>query len=163
MRRLVRELVLRGGQKRLAYIGFSAVKDVSDQRCRGIAAQCADMGIPFGPKDVFSLKSLSSVDAALIDKIISRSYDGVLCFNDNFAVAFAMAALRRNIPVPQRIALTGFDDTSIQALMGFKIDTVRLSSHRLGSGASDRQTSTWSAPAALCSRVECILKIGYYS
>jgi DNA-binding LacI/PurR family transcriptional regulator len=55
-----------------------------------------------------------------------------MCFNDFVAVTFLNAALAAGFSVPGDFALTGFDNSPVRQLTLRKIDSINLSTYRLG-------------------------------
>ncbi len=137
MKRLVENMFnKRGITLKPAFVGFSKLPSVSNQRAIGVLKACEKLNIPFDmEKDVFIVDSIDELSKKVLPVIKERGYNGVLCFNDLMAVSLYQAALRRNWFVPDLFSLSGFDNSPILQLMEQRIDTIEFSLLQLGTEA----------------------------
>lgn len=132
MERLLDAVSAKRAEVRPCYIGFDPVPYVSEARFAGLLAGCARRGIRFGEKDAFLLGSLAGITGELLETILSRGYNAVFCFNDLAAVYLYRTASAAGIPVPERFSLTGFDRSPVRELAARRVDTIHLSTKKLG-------------------------------
>jgi LacI family transcriptional regulator, gluconate utilization system Gnt-I transcriptional repressor len=62
--------------------------------------------------------------------------DAVVCVSDTLALGAWCEAMRRGLPVPQRLALTGFGDTDFAGASGIGLTTVRVDGDTIGRTAA---------------------------
>ncbi|MFW6155478.1 MAG: LacI family DNA-binding transcriptional regulator [Planctomycetota bacterium] len=140
MRRLVAELVARRDEDdedalRPCYLRLEAIRDIADDRQRGIVAGCRETGVRFTKRDVIGVESIADVDPALVDRIARRRYNAVLCFNDVVAAAFCQAARAAGLDPSRRWEVTGFDNSPLRDLMRPRPATISLPVRTLGEQA----------------------------
>lgn len=71
-------------------------------------------------------------DAVFVAEVLAKHKpDGIACVNDMTAAKVQRSLLRQGIKIPQQIKLTGFDDTSMAALLSVPLTTVRQSSEAM--------------------------------
>lgn len=61
-----------------------------------------------------------------------RAPDGIICGNDQIALAVLSAAASRGIRVPDDLAVVGYDDTEAASLASIPLTTVRQPSYEMG-------------------------------
>ena len=139
MRRLVGELAVHRRDcdeaLRPCYLRLEAIRDIADDRQRGIVAGCRTAGIRFTKRDVLGVEAIANVDKRLIDRIDRRRYNAVLCFNDVVAAAFCQAARAAGIDPARRWEVTGFDNSPLRDLMRPRPATISLPVRTLGEQA----------------------------
>jgi LacI family transcriptional regulator len=64
-----------------------------------------------------------------------REIDGLFCFNDLVALGALQACGEFGIPVPQRLAIVGFDDIRLARLTVPQLTTIRVDKYGLGTGS----------------------------
>jgi len=139
MRRLVAELAARcdvdGAELRPCYLRLEAIRDIADDRQRGIVAGCREAGVHFTRRDVIGVSAIANVDPALVGRIDRRGYNAVLCFNDVVAAAFCQAARVAGFDPARQWAVTGFDNSPLRDLMRPRLATISLPVQTLGEQA----------------------------
>ncbi|MER6527396.1 LacI family DNA-binding transcriptional regulator [Streptomyces sp. NPDC001508] len=64
--------------------------------------------------------------AAVADTIVKKELDGVVAFNDDYAMLTLAGLLDRGIPVPSQVAIVGADDQPVSAFARPSITSIRL-------------------------------------
>jgi LacI family gluconate utilization system Gnt-I transcriptional repressor len=74
-----------------------------------------------------------------LDALLKRRPDveALFCASDVLAAGALFECQRRGIPVPERLAIAGFDDIEIAALVHPPLTTVRLPHHAIGARAAE--------------------------
>jgi LacI family transcriptional regulator len=127
------ERVLRcRGEARPAYLSFLPATPVNGYREEGFRAACRAHEIVCDESAVWRISRLEEIDAALVRSIVEAGHDTVMCFNDFVAVTFLNAAFVAGFSVPGDFALTGFDNSPVRQLSVRKVDSINLSTYRLG-------------------------------
>lgn len=132
MHRLLDALVRTRGEVRPCYLGFPAIPQVSDLRREGLRLAAVKAGVPFPAEAALDLSSIGEITPALLERLLSRGYNALLCFNDVFAVYTYQCALSMGLRVPRDFALTGFDNSPVRSLVTESITTVDLNVSELG-------------------------------
>lgn len=92
-------------------------------RERAVTDACAAAGLP-APESLGVAIDQSSADAALATL---EPGTGVICYNDDVAIALMTAAARRGWRVPDDVGLIGMDDTPLAQVMNPRLTTVGYS------------------------------------
>ncbi len=105
--------LLASGKKQIVY--FGSMSDVRDQkRYLGYAQAMENAGLP--PRNI-SPNTVSSVSIGAGMLSLARQLypqtDGIFCTNDDIAVGVLQECLRLQIPVPERMAISGFHGLDI--------------------------------------------------
>ncbi|QIG38742.1 LacI family transcriptional regulator [Microbacterium sp. 4R-513] len=145
--RLQVEHLLGSGRRRLAFAGSAdpRITDLVTQRCelarRTLSTQT---GAEFVAEATITEENAAQTLHAWMD----RGVDGVVAYNDDIAAIVLSAALRSAIPVPERLAIVGHDDTPLAALLVPSLSTVRVDNAGLGRFLAELALSaaTGSAP-----------------
>ncbi len=117
---------------RPCFIGFSPLGPLSRLREQGVRLTCAAHGTELLDSDVFNIEQINELQTTVLDTILARKYNCVLCFNDLLAVSIYQSTLRRGLLIPQTFSLSGFDNSPILQLLDQRIDTIEFSIHALG-------------------------------
>ena len=80
-----------------------------------------------------------ALGATMFEQIVSQAppVDAVFFCNDDLAQGALLAALRMGIPVPQRVAVAGFNDLTGSDQMLPPLTTVRTPREEIGVAAAD--------------------------
>ncbi|NLF30323.1 MAG: LacI family transcriptional regulator [Planctomycetes bacterium] len=139
MRRLVAELVAARGDHREplrpCYVRLEPIRDIADDRQRGVVEGCRQARIRFTRRDVIAIEAIADVDRRLVDRVDRGGYNAVLCFNDVVAAAFCQAAGAAGADPARRWAVTGFDNSPLRDLMRPRPATISLPVQTLGEQA----------------------------
>jgi DNA-binding LacI/PurR family transcriptional regulator len=97
----------------------------------------ADAGLPFDPCLVVpGLPSIRGGYEAALRLLDNQIIDALFCYNDLMAIGTIVACNHKDLSIPGDIALVGFDDISISALISPSLTTVRIAQYELGKLAS---------------------------
>jgi LacI family gluconate utilization system Gnt-I transcriptional repressor len=134
---MTRHLLARG-RKRIAFISLPpGQNDRAASRLAGYRAALAEEDIPFDGDLVlhttFALREGRIALARLL--ALPEPPDAVFCGSDLWAAGMAAECRRRNIRVPQDLAIAGFNDQEIAAEMDPRITTIRVPRYEIGQRA----------------------------
>lgn len=130
---LTRHLLTEHGYRRLAFVGTPEGSPDVTARWEAFLAAHREAGArpPAGP----TLVALAQADGAIAaqklfdegdqDDESGERPDAVVCANDETALGLILGALGRGLRVPEDIAVTGFDDMPMAALVRPGLTTVR--------------------------------------
>lgn len=144
----------------LGYIGaWPKDNDRARDRRRGFAAACKSAGIVVRDNWCIETDLDLPAGARAMATLLDRHPDlrAVFCSADTLAVGAMFEVQRRNIPIPGRVAIAGFDDLDIAAQMVPALTTLRVPRYDIGRRAGE----------LLCERLagrtvpEPVINIGY--
>ena len=135
MKAIMRHMIEVHGYKRIAFIRGVEGQIEAEERFRAYKDELKAHNIAFNEKLVvqgdFTPDSGRAAIRTLIDKRGVR-FQAVVAANDRMAFGALEALQMRGIPVPDTIALTGFDDVREAQSLGVPLTTVRQSFSELG-------------------------------
>jgi len=113
--RAATEHLIASGRRRIAAVGVQShlFNATSRYRLRGFRQALADAGLPAPAEREKAVKTLHRGDGhrAMLELLDSAEPpDAVFCFTDELALGALRAAADRGVPVPESVALAGFDD-----------------------------------------------------
>lgn len=120
---------------RACFIGFTPAVPVTTYREEGFRTACSTLDLPCHTGSVRRIDSLEEIDESFVRSIVGDGFNTVMCFNDFVAVYFFQAALAAGVRIPEDLSLTGFDNSPVRRLAVKEIDTINLSTKRLGEAA----------------------------
>jgi LacI family transcriptional regulator len=129
---LLSRVVDAGSLKRVLYLGYLPVRDVSELRKQAIGKAVRKRGMDFNASNWMDLKSLDDLTEAELAELIKGGFSPIMCFNDMLAVYVYQLALKAGYSVPENFSLTGFGNSPVGELTLKKIDTVNLSVKEMG-------------------------------
>ncbi|MFP4373613.1 MAG: LacI family DNA-binding transcriptional regulator [Spirochaetaceae bacterium] len=135
MHRLLEHLSACRDDARPCYIGFTPAVPVTTYREEGFRSACVSLDRSCRSGAVRRIDTLDQIDEGFVRSIVADGYNAVMCFNDFVAVYFYQAALAAGLRIPEDLALTGFDNSPVRRLAVKRIDTITLSTGRLGEEA----------------------------
>lgn len=148
MRALVRHLVADHGYRSLAYLAGRADSPDNVARALAFQAEAAATGAraeagPLWQGDYSALGGAKVIAAALdAGRELPRA---IVCANDQAALGVMHALARREIRVPDEVAVTGFDDVPVARHLHPPLTTIRQPIKDLGATAFDVLYSTITA------------------
>jgi PAS domain S-box-containing protein len=139
-RQAVDHLIDHHGLTRIAVIRGPEGHQEADERFRAYADSLAEHGIPLDPQlvapgDFVELKGSEAVRILLDER--DTEPEAIVCANDDMALGALRALRRRGIRVPNDLALVGFDDLEISALVRPPLTTVRQPLYEQGRRAGE--------------------------
>ncbi|MGD8402411.1 MAG: substrate-binding domain-containing protein [Anaerolineales bacterium] len=135
---IMRHLIEVHGYKRIAFIRGVEGQIESEARFEAYKSELEAHGIPFNEKLVvegdFTPESGRAAIRTLIDKRGVR-FQAIVAASDRMAFGALEDLQQRGIPVPDSIALTGFDDVREARSLGVPLTTVQQSFSNIGKQA----------------------------
>jgi LacI family transcriptional regulator len=131
--------LLEHGRRRLVFAGDPETSHDIAARYAGFAAALGEAGLTeaLPPLRVwFEESSAPEIVAALLDA--GDAVDGLVCANDELALATLTLLRRRGVAVPDDVAIVGFDDIMASRYVDPGLTTVRQPTHELGRWAAIR-------------------------
>lgn len=112
------------GYRKPAYIGFAMHPRSEERRsaCIGAMNRLYDIG----EKLVEEIPHPRMVTLELVQSLIDRGADVLLCFNDEIALRVYAVCSEARIKIPEDVAVTGYDDIPAAELSHPRLTTVRL-------------------------------------
>lgn len=134
------EHLLSRGYRRLAFVGSRLDADYrAQQRCDGMQRHCADRQL--GTVTLIEVAAGNGQDIGwrVLDDILRAEPDLEALFfaNDDMAVGAMLRAQRDGIPVPDRIAIAGFNGLPISNLVTPRLTTIISPREHIGHRAAD--------------------------
>jgi DNA-binding LacI/PurR family transcriptional regulator/signal transduction histidine kinase len=128
MRRITEHMITRHRSRSIAYIGGPPHHPESAVRLAGVRAAIADAGLELPDEHIvfgdFTPIPAQDAVATLLDNR-DADFDTIICANDATAAGAIKELRRRSIRVPEKIAVTGFDDSWWSAMTSPAITTAR--------------------------------------
>mgnify|MGYP001024789189 CR=1 FL=1 len=119
------------GHRRLAFAGpFTKTGGVISRRCQGFSDTLTHKGIPVTVNHIYDLEKMNPED--IIDSILKdpEPPTGIFAFSDEFAMELYSAASRKNLHIPERLSVIGFDDLPIGCSLPSSLTTIRQDINR---------------------------------
>ena len=121
------------GCRRIAHLGGPALREATDSRMVGYQQALESVGYPFDPKLVWRCSpSIRGGYQAAIQFFKEERPDGVFCYNDLIAIGTLVACRQLGLRVPQDVAIVGFDDIAMAALVDPGLSTIRVRQVEMG-------------------------------
>jgi LacI family transcriptional regulator len=121
------ELLIARGYRRIAFVTGPARHSDSRARLEGYKAALEAHGLPFRAElcaeGLFTFAS--GIEAADTLLSLPEPPDAIMAANDDMAAAILWVAHRRNLKLPEGLAVTGFDDTLIATRVWPALTTIR--------------------------------------
>ena len=123
--RLVANLLLDAGHRRLAYVAGSANSSTNRDREKGFTDRLWERGIPQIVREqaAYSYESGHAAAHALLAR--DDPPDAVFCASDITALGVRDAARERGVRVPDDLAIVGFDDIPMAGWAAYDLTTIR--------------------------------------
>ena len=138
MKAIMRHLIEVHGYRRIAFIRGVEGQIEAEERFRAYQEELEAHNIPYNEKLVvqgdFTPDSGRAAVRTLMDKRSVR-FQAIAAANDRMAFGALEALQIRGVPVPDTIALTGFDDVREAQSLGVPLTTVKQSFSELGRDA----------------------------
>jgi DNA-binding LacI/PurR family transcriptional regulator len=132
--RMATEHLLRGGRRRIAFIGGPAHEDEVRDRLSGYAAALAEHGIELDESLVAYGDYTTESGAARMGELLERAgdLDGVFVCSDLMAITAIDELRARGRRVPGDVSVVGYDDIAIAAHSDPPLTTIRQPGPQVG-------------------------------
>ncbi|MCE4554561.1 LacI family DNA-binding transcriptional regulator [Pelomonas cellulosilytica] len=130
--------LLDSGRRRVAYAA-AQLDPRTLQRCDGYEAAMQEVGLAGHMHKLLSPEPSSlALGGQLLEQVLrdAPETDAIFFCNDDLAQGALLAALRLGIPVPERVAIAGFNDLPGSALMVPPLTTVATPRREMGERAA---------------------------
>ncbi|MEU9496515.1 LacI family DNA-binding transcriptional regulator [Streptomyces sp. NPDC049952] len=168
-RELTRHLIEDHGLRRLAFVGGDPDSPDAEARFGGFREACGDAGLPVSDAPDLRTGMMTRAEGAraaetLLDRGGERP-DAMVFANDQMAVGALRALERREVRVPEDMAVTGFDGIPLSRIVRPSLTTVRQPIRQLGEQAVEllvqrladpsREPVSLELPVSLARRASC--------
>ncbi|MBI3169436.1 MAG: substrate-binding domain-containing protein, partial [Chloroflexi bacterium] len=140
MRAIVRHLIEEHGYERIAFVRGPVGQVEADQRYHAFLDELKSHNIRFDEhlelEGDYTTESGRTAVRTLLDER-GMAVQAIVTSNDRMAFGVLEALQQRGVQVPDKIAVTGFDDVSDSQSMGVPLTTVRQSFYDAGAKAFD--------------------------
>lgn len=115
------------GHRRVAFVGWPHGSATGDRRAEGYGRALAETGLPYDQALDRRVEDRVGDGAHALDRLLDLAEPptAVVCVSDSIAVGAVHAAVARGMTVGRDIAVTGFDDTPVAALLSPPLTSVR--------------------------------------
>ena len=125
--------LIKQGRRRIGHLAGPALRQTAMRRKAGYRDALAEAGLPYDPCLVIDgAPSIRGGYRAAIQLLKTRRPDALFCYNDLMAVGAGVACRQLDLSIPRDVALVGFDDIVIAALVTPALTTVRIAQYELG-------------------------------
>lgn len=126
--------LIRIGHKNIAHITSSSDLLLYQERLNGYEKALRESGIAVDPALIY--RGRSSMDGGFeqMNALLAsgKQFDAVTCAGDTIAIGAIAALKARGIQVPQKCAVTGFDDIEIASYYDPPLTTIRQPAEQMG-------------------------------
>ncbi len=135
--RLAAEHLLTRGRRHLAFLAGPTSSYSSQMRTRGFLATLEAAGLPADSVHLYPCKPDSEGGSQATRDLLTRhpEIDGFFCYNDLVAVGALQACAELGIAVPERVAVIGYDNIPLAALVTPALTTLGVSKTAIGERA----------------------------
>jgi DNA-binding LacI/PurR family transcriptional regulator len=121
---LLAEHLVKKGYKNPFYLGFTLHPRSEERKAAYIGA----MSRTYGGKEplIEEVPQPGFVTSDLIEAIVGRGADALMCFNDEMALRVYSACSAAGIRIPEDLAVTGYDDVPAATLSHPRLTTLKL-------------------------------------
>ena len=121
------------GRHRIGHLAGPALRQTAIRRQAGYREALAEAGLPFDPCLVIDgAPSIRGGYRVATQLLKAQRPDALFCYNDLMAVGAGVACRQLGLSIPRDVALVGFDDIVIAALVTPALTTVRIAQYELG-------------------------------
>lgn len=137
-RELTLHLLREHGLRRLVFVGATATIPDAQGRYQGFAEAHRELGLRPAPPVAVELSEEGGEQVAGMVADGQLSADGIVCANDELALALLRSLSQAGIEVPGDIAVTGWDDQMAARYVAPGLTTVRQPVRQLGRNVAHR-------------------------
>jgi LacI family transcriptional regulator len=133
--RLATRLLIEAGHRAIAYLSGPAVSHSGQQRAKGYRAALEDAGLDFEAAWTrhCSPMVVGGQEVAYDLLTTHQELSALFCYNDLVAVGALQACSELGRRVPEDVAVVGYDDIPLAALVTPALTTCRVPRYELGS------------------------------
>ncbi|MFC4871618.1 LacI family DNA-binding transcriptional regulator [Negadavirga shengliensis] len=126
--------LIQQGCRRIAHVLGNLKINVYADRLKGYKYALLDHGLPYDEENIILNDLSEDTGEQVIQQILNRNprADGLLVSNDTCAASCLMALKKRNIKVPEEIALVGFNNDLISRMVEPNISTINYPGFHMG-------------------------------
>jgi DNA-binding LacI/PurR family transcriptional regulator len=127
------------GYRRIAHLAGSTNTSIGRERCRGYVDELKRNGIEIDP-EMIVYSGFGEKDGILAFRTLlsrDRMPDAIFAVNDPVAIGAYKEIKRKNLKIPQDIALVGFGDNTLSSYLDPPLTTVEQSPYKMGKVAAD--------------------------
>lgn len=126
------------GRCRIMYAGNPEVHTHAQERLRGLADGAGrEAGIELFTTESVTLASGAAVGREIAARPPRMRPDALFCANDLVAIGAMQVLLRERIPIPEEIAVVGYDDIEFASQVTVPLTTIRQPAYDLGRQAAE--------------------------
>jgi len=135
--RAVAQHLLQAGHKAVGLLAGPPASRSGHQRARGYRAALAAVGLPYRPDWVRDCSPVVESGQAVASALLAAHPEltALECYNDLVAVGALQACADLGRRVPDDVAIVGFDDITLAALVTPPLTTCRVPRYELGAQA----------------------------
>jgi LacI family transcriptional regulator len=128
------EKLVAAGRRNLCYFSPHDPYYTFAERVRGIKDTTDRYNIPIPPHRFYACEGeIEDRSRAAREMLLNDpEIDGIICFNDMTAIGALEACDDLNIPVPEQVAIIGFDDIQLAGLSRISLTTLRVPKTEIG-------------------------------
>ena len=133
------EHLIKGGHRRIAHLSGPPHLSISIDRLNGYLAALKNHNIPVNEKLIITCQNFEDDALPGIRKLFSRKPypDGIFTINDSSAVTVIKYLNKKGIPIPEDVAVIGFNNDPICEVIEPSLTTIMLPCHEIGRIAVD--------------------------
>lgn len=132
--------LLNTGHRQIAGV-FKADDSQGAQRHLGYVKALQEAGVPYDPEKIvwFHTEDRKQKPPLMLGQMLERGMDldGVVCYNDQIAMAVIQALQGKGLSVPENISVTGYDNSMIAQGAQIGLTTIAHPQERLGEMAAE--------------------------
>lgn len=138
--RLLADHLAELGHRRLAYVGLDRQKQTFRRRRAALGERLGEHAASFAVADTvvarMSMDAACHAVAEALDGWLAAGVTAVVCADDLLAFGAMRAAAERQVAVPARLSIAGFNDTAYAAVVTPALTSVDLRARDLGRGTA---------------------------
>lgn len=129
--------IVKTGCTRIAYLGGPSDMSISNYRLKGYLDALKQSNVSQVPL-VVHCENLEEGAAKEAEKLLSLDNppDAIFCFNDPVAIKVMQVIKEKGLQIPEQIAIVGFTDDPVSALITPSLTTVTQPSYEMGKTAA---------------------------
>ena len=128
----VRHLIS-SGRRRIGHLAGPSYRLTAQKRLNGYSKALAAAGMELDPCLIIEgPPSIRGGYRSALRLLENQKLDALFCYNDLMAIGSIVACKHLGISIPEDLALVGFDDITVSALITPSLTTVRIAQYDLG-------------------------------